>query len=323
MQYKVKHKEDINIKKEYVDSFTAIFKSLKQSHEQEPKLKELFINILKDNNDGSLIKLVDLKNCFYAKLSKTIQDDDELQQIFKNLIASNKDNSTHLLRSCNVDWFYTSPSKKDVIAIEDGDRKPVQLPKKLERSRTKRYYVFYNDSNSDSLIGDVFLEDFGKNHNQSKNLFETDFDNIENDKTDYVKKARVCKDVGEIGEKYVLEKEKEILKSSKIDEKPVWVSEKNDSFGFDILSYRKDDNKKIYKVFIEVKTTTDKLTKPFYVSQLEMETSQNYPNNYILYRVFNAGDERQIDCKQYVGDISQNSSLLKVDSEETLKYKVK
>ncbi len=323
MEYKIKRKEDILIKQEHVNAFTSIFGTLKQTHGQEPKLKEIFINILKDNNDGSLIRLVDLKNRFYAKLPTTIQKTDELKQIFKNLIASNKNNSTHLLRSCNVDWFYTSSTKNDVITIEDSDRKPVQLPPKLERSRTKRYYVFYNDSNSDSFIGDVVLKDFDKSQTHSKDLLKTDFDNIENNKTDYVKKARVCKDVGEIGEKFVLEKEKEILKSNKISKDPVWVSEKNDSFGFDILSYRKDDNKQIYKIFIEVKTTTDKLTKPFFVSQLEMEISQKYPNNYILYRVFNAGDKTQIDCEQYAGDISRNSSLLKVDSEETLKYKVK
>jgi hypothetical protein len=52
------------------------------------------------------------------------------------------------------------------------------------------------------------------------------------------------------------------------------VSVVSDTYGFDLESYDLDDNGKIQKIFIEVKTTSSKIDTEFYVSKNEVKKSQ-------------------------------------------------
>ena len=109
---------------------------------------------------------------------------------------------------------------------------------------------------------------------------------------DFKKADKENKLTGDLGEKLVLEYEKNKLKASKIpdiDEKVFLTSSKKDEYGnaypCDIISYNPKTGD---KVFIEVKTTRKGINTPFYISDAEVKFSEDHENNYVLYRVFDA-----------------------------------
>ena len=61
-----------------------------------------------------------------------------------------------------------------------------------------------------------------------------------------------------------------------------WVAQKDDSKGYDILSFDEDGN----ELFIEVKTTNRGEKTPFYLSTNELAFSEKNASKYRLYRVY-------------------------------------
>ena len=97
---------------------------------------------------------------------------------------------------------------------------------------------------------------------------------------------------GEIGEKLVLDYEREKLRGlsiSDVEEKVFLTSSKKEKYGnaypCDIISYDPTTGKEI---FIEVKTTRSSIDTPFYISAEEVQFSVEHSKNYKLYRVFDA-----------------------------------
>jgi hypothetical protein len=107
-------------------------------------------------------------------------------------------------------------------------------------------------------------------------------------KIDYVEKARLNAIIGIKGEDIVLQMEKvrvmKLLQKKNMDmdliSKVQWVSEKDDSLGYDIASIDIDDANNIINIYIEVKTTTSKYDIDFFVSQNEIKKSIEFNNNY-------------------------------------------
>ncbi len=92
------------------------------------------------------------------------------------------------------------------------------------------------------------------------------------------------KDLGEKGEKYIVEYEKDrLVNANKPDlaKKIKHVSDTNDFAGYDILSYDEDGKER----YIEVKTTKGLINSDFYISPGELKFSKEN-NNYYLYRVY-------------------------------------
>ena len=319
MKKVIKQKNDIIIKNEYIlnkEEYDTI-------DNKEGKLKGIFVKILKDNYDDTVIKLVDLKAKYFSMLPAELQANEYLVQILKNLIGSNKDHKTSLIRDANVDWYYCNPTKKKYLDLDETERKPVQLPKKLERSRHKKFYAFYTSIIDDSPVTTSVEADKSNVADTSESYNSLDFNLIKTQKTNYADKQDRAEKIGKIGEKFIFEIEKKKVLELHIKEKPIWISEKNDSFGFDILSYRKDNEGNIKRVFIEVKTTTGSLYNQFYVSEKEFDVSKNYSENFILSRVYNAGDENEISYKEYDGNISNNEHLEEINTKSTLTFKAK
>jgi hypothetical protein len=94
------------------------------------------------------------------------------------------------------------------------------------------------------------------------------------------------RELGEKGERYVLDFEKQKLTEASRDDlaKNVrWVSkEDGDGLGYDIRSFENHGLEK----FIEVKTTTGDDTTPFYVTQRELDCSRDKKEQYQLLRVY-------------------------------------
>jgi hypothetical protein len=110
-------------------------------------------------------------------------------------------------------------------------------------------------------------------------------------KTDFIKKAERDIKKGITAEKLVEAYESNHLISigrKDLADKIKWVAKEADGYGYDILSYDDQGNKK----YIEVKGTTLGKNTPFDVSKNEVETSIQKKDNYWIYRVYNLDTER-------------------------------
>lgn len=106
-------------------------------------------------------------------------------------------------------------------------------------------------------------------------------------KTDYILKAKINKEIGEKGEKLVIEYEKIELRKlgllnyiSKIE----WVSKVDDSAGYDVKSYGLS-GKNVVEKYIEVKSTAINFKKKFFLTRNEYEKLKENNKQYYIYRV--------------------------------------
>lgn len=129
-------------------------------------------------------------------------------------------------------------------------------------------------------------------------------------KIDYIKKAKADMEVGQLGEMLALQYEREkLIKEGFIDlaNKVRRVSIKSDAYGYDIESYERI-GLKIEKIYIEVKTTTNKLDVDFPVSRNEIEESNKKKNRYCIFRIYDAKSENPSFYKVF-GKIEDNFEL--------------
>ena len=119
-------------------------------------------------------------------------------------------------------------------------------------------------------------------------------------KTDYVLRQKENSRLGAAGEEWVLAYEKKRLNDAgckDLAKKVKWVAQKDDSKGYDILSYDDDGN----ELFIEVKTTNGGVQTPFFISATEMAVSRNTSSKYRLYRVYDFAKAPKL--RVIIGDI--------------------
>lgn len=125
-------------------------------------------------------------------------------------------------------------------------------------------------------------------------------------KLDYAARDEQNRKLGEAGEDWVVEWERERLKSedrADLAKKIERVSRKDDSLGYDILSFNADETSRK----IEVKTTNGSLRTPFLISRNEVNVSKEEPKAFFLYRVFDFMKETRL----YIlpGDVEKSCSL--------------
>ena len=124
------------------------------------------------------------------------------------------------------------------------------------------------------------------------------------------------KDIGDKGELYIMDYEKERLQKinkNELIDNIKHVSLSNDSAGYDILSYNEDGTER----FIEVKTTKGPIGTDFYISPGELKFSKENEKNFYIYRVYEFLPEKMIG-KIYMkkGSVEENFNLT------PLQYKV-
>ena len=108
-------------------------------------------------------------------------------------------------------------------------------------------------------------------------------------KTDYLRKAKRDAEIGYLGEQYIMEYERERLSKMGLEEyaeKVEWQSLKSDAFGYDIKSFDRF-GLEIKEIYIEVKSTSERVDKEFPVSKGEVDASKKYKEQYYIYRVYN------------------------------------
>lgn len=162
----------------------------------------------------------------------------------------------------------------------------------------------WNNKNKENLKNDEKLLDFEKDNNTDKmelQLSEADTEYIyeinerkgkdtkefySNKNYNFEGEAKKNSAVGKKGEDLVVEYEKmKLIAEGRNDLAEKVFATRNiagNAERFDVLSYNKDGNEK----YIEVKTTKGNLDNLFYISENEIAFSEEYPENYYLYRIY-------------------------------------
>ncbi len=129
---------------------------------------------------------------------------------------------------------------------------------------------------------------------QNNENIEANYGNASGDSTDNIEEkdinffehlSQYRSEIGDMGEQYVLNTEKEKLKNTIYINKIKHISKIDNSAGYDILSYETDGT----EIYIEVKTT-DKKYDTFYITQNELAKAnllKSIGKRYLIYRVYN------------------------------------
>jgi len=114
-------------------------------------------------------------------------------------------------------------------------------------------------------------------------------------KIDFAERDATNRHLGKLGEQFVFDLERYRLKAAGRDDlakQVLWASQDiGDGLGFDILSFDEADDTERK---LEVKTTGLGKFFPFYVTSNEVRCSEDIPQQYHLFRVFDFGREPRI-----------------------------
>lgn len=136
-------------------------------------------------------------------------------------------------------------------------------------------------------------------------------------KIDYSNRSKKFKRIGDRGEQIVLRAERQFLNENGKEDLANLVdqiSERDDSVGYDILSFELDGSKKL----IEVKSTLRKIGKSnVYLSANELQVAEN-EKNYYFYIIYEAGSKRPKIWKIKSSDFLNDSNIVK----EPILYKI-
>lgn len=122
---------------------------------------------------------------------------------------------------------------------------------------------------------------------------------------------------GNRGEEIAIEIEKRRLCSlnrKDLISKITHVAKYKDGLGYDLISTDVDKNGHEQEIYIEVKATAGDINTPFYVSQKELEISQQYQRLYYIYRIFNMKENnKDIQYYRLNGAIDDNFDLVNTE----------
>ncbi len=271
-----------------------------------------------ENKDEAFLEIkAQIRNLLVAGRNKNIDDikDNVIAPVFKGKLLStyfpqnylcifSKPHLNHFLESLDINYDY----KYDEI-----DKRTLLLDFKNNDEIMKNWSIFeymkflYDNygflTNKDKLPKDLLeYKDLKADYPKMKNVKPEVIDlviipkNIESSektrifkgKIDFERENRIKRNLGKRGEEIVVKFENESLQKinrEDLADKIEWVSQEDDSLGYDIITYDEEGKKK----FIEVKATTNSpsLSVNFIISNNQYRVAQK-TNNYYFYIVFNA-----------------------------------
>lgn len=139
--------------------------------------------------------------------------------------------------------------------------------------------------------------------------------NLKGRHVDYIEEAKIQKELGDAGEEFVYQYERDIVKKYHLPKsKQVRRVAKldGDGLGYDILSYDKFGE----EIYIEVKTTTGAEDGAIFITANELAKSEMFPKQYRLYRVY------EFDAARMIGKIAVREGSLKELCISAQTYKV-
>ena len=150
------------------------------------------------------------------------------------------------------------------------------------------YTVYPGSPKSAEEIGDYY---------QGAEMIDGDFESFDDEETrnvtkgkaDYDEQNKAKKQLGERGEYVVMRHETTKVKEYGIKKKPKQASLKDDSLGYDIISYDSNGN----EIYIEVKATNlSPKNFHFYFTRNELDAAKKYNECYHVYIVFNPNNAK-------------------------------
>ena len=111
-------------------------------------------------------------------------------------------------------------------------------------------------------------------------------------KPDYIAEELVKTKQGELNEKVIYERELKKLMELEAEEEVAkmenFFNNRNDSEGYDILSYEVLDDGSLREIYIEVKSTKGNEGTPIDITDNEIEFAKKHIDQYYLYRIYNS-----------------------------------
>jgi len=190
---------------------------------------------------------------------------EKMNDSFKNFLISKLLNSTQ----------YGLPLKEYLSNFEKQDQKLIFKPNSTYNSATsslRNFLISMNlvkheiDTDQYVLLHEELLDKLNK---------------IKFSPEELKKQIEKQNQIGLLAEEFIFKYEREKLFEINQNLVPEHISKQDVSAGFDILSYKRIDNK-IKKIFIEVKAVSSSNFK-FYLSNGEYQSSMKYKDSYFLY----------------------------------------
>lgn len=141
-------------------------------------------------------------------------------------------------------------------------------------------------------------------------------------KVDFEEKSKKNQELGELGEIFVLQYEKQRLPRELSDKVRHISKEDGDGAGYDILSYTTEGEIR----FLEVKTTTGELETPFYLTENERLFLEMYGEEAEIVRVYqfdketNTGQIHKINGKEFFDSIKLQAIAYKASFRKEKDY---
>ena len=110
-------------------------------------------------------------------------------------------------------------------------------------------------------------------------------------KPDYLAEELVKTKQGELNEKVIYERElQKMMKleaKEEVERMEEFFKNRNDSEGYDILSFEQQEDGSLKEIYIEVKSTKGNEGTPIDITDNELEFAKNHIDQYYLYRIYN------------------------------------
>ena len=111
-------------------------------------------------------------------------------------------------------------------------------------------------------------------------------------KPDYIAEELVKTKQGELNEKDIYERElqkmMELEAKEEVERMEEFFKNRNDSEGYDILSFEQQEDGSLKEIYIEVKSTKGNEGTPIDITDNELEFAKNHIDQYYLYRIYNS-----------------------------------
>jgi hypothetical protein len=277
------------------------------------KVADFFRDLIADDNFKEKIDLVSMNN----PLAKGYESCNIVAKYYKfdnldeRVISQDLNKFIELYKQIQDQWIFKTYDEVVSNVISD------HLEPTKEGHVALKALLAASEKNTDGIVVTFDLEKVepptARNKDKEKNIIKV----MSVSKKDYPKIQKENAETGNFGERKVFEYEQKLLKELNINKPVKWVALKDDTKGFDILSYE-IENGKIVEKFIEVKTTKGSKYSHFYISKNELEKFKNN-SNYVIYRVFEANrtkDKARFyeirDIDESVYDIQPENYVIKI-----------
>ena len=111
-------------------------------------------------------------------------------------------------------------------------------------------------------------------------------------KPDYLAEELVKTKQGELNEKVIYERElqkiMELEAKEEVERMEDFFKNRNDSEGYDILSFEQQEDGSLKEIYIEVKSTKGNEGTPIDITDNELEFAKKHIDQYYLYRIYNS-----------------------------------